>query len=76
MEVKKLLNALRCPKAEWVGLREVFNQTTACRAENEKPLSNQFSTEHGFMVEVLRGGNFAWAATTIRIHCNNVPNGH
>ena len=64
MELEKRLANLHCSEAEWIGLREISSETTACQVENERPLSNQFSTEHGFMVEVLRDGNFAWAATT------------
>ena len=64
MELEKRLANLYCPEAEWIGLREVFNQTTFCKVENEHPLSNHTSMEHGFMVEVLQNGNFAWAATT------------
>ena len=64
MDLQKRLATLNCPGAEWIGLREVFNQTTSSSVENERPLSNHFSVEHGFMVEVLRDGNFGWAATT------------
>ena len=71
LELEKSLRSIRCPQAEWIGLREVFNQTTACRVENEEPLSNQFSIEHGFVVEVLKDGNFAWAATTDKSSLQN-----
>ena len=64
MELKKLLSGLNCPGAEWMGLREVFDQTTDCQVENERPRTNSFSTNHGYMLEVLKDGNFAWAATS------------
>ena len=64
MELAKRLSTLDHSEAEWIGLREVFNQTTSCSVENERPLSNRLSVDHGFMVEVLRNGHLAWAATT------------
>ena len=64
MEIDKRLNTIHCPKAEWIGLREVSNQTTACRVENEIPLANELAFETGFVVEILKDGNFAWSATT------------
>ena len=64
MELKKILSGLECPGAEWMGLREVFEQTTDCQVENERPRTNALSTNHGYMLEILKDGNFAWAATS------------
>jgi len=62
MDLKSLLSALDV-KADWIGLRSVKEQTvTRCaRNGNLDPLT--ISYEEGIMVEVLVGGQFAYAGT-------------
>lgn len=47
-------------QADWVGIREVKETTRNCIARNGKVEKNSTSIDHGFMVEVLLNGHFAY----------------
>lgn len=66
MDLNKLLASLSVEKSEWIGLREVWERTTTRAMRDGKPSSNSAETSHGIMVEVVRDGFFAYAATADR----------
>lgn len=51
-------------KAEWFGLREVYESTNMHIARDGNPEENNVSSTHGIMVEVLVDGQFGYSATT------------
>ncbi len=62
--LKQALENLDLTNADWVGFREVRETLTERRIRDGKPQSNDASTTHGVMVEVLAQGQFGYAATT------------
>lgn len=61
--LKDALSGLDLKGADWVGLREVRETTTSRHIRDGKPQSNDASSTHGVMVEVLAQGQFGYAAT-------------
>src|ERR1044072_8763670 len=45
---------------DWLGIREVKETTRHCIARNGKVEKNITNIDHGFMVEVLLNGHFAY----------------
>ncbi len=50
-------------QADWIGIREVKETTKHCLARNGNFDQNTTVIDHGFMVEVLVDGNFAYCGT-------------
>jgi len=61
INLKKALDNLNI-KADWVGLREVKESTTYRIIRDLNPESNNITTDHGIMVEVLVNGQFGYYA--------------
>ena len=61
INLKKALDNLDI-KADWVGLREVKEATTYRIIRDLNPESNNTTTDHGIMVEVLVNGQFGYYA--------------
>lgn len=62
IDLKHLLSSVDVP-ADWVGLREVKESTTARFVRDGKPQANARNTSHGIMVEVLADGQFGYVGT-------------
>ena len=62
MDLKKILEKINLPEADWVGVREVEECVTERGMRDGKPAQNSHSRSHGLMVEVLVRGQFAYAA--------------
>ncbi len=60
--LKERLNKLK-HKADWVGIREVKETIKSCVARNGKLDHNATTIDHGFMVEALVNGQFAYCGT-------------
>ena len=58
----KALEALDL-KADWIGLREVKEETSYNSVRDRHPEENSHSSTHGVMIEVLADGRFAYACT-------------
>lgn len=63
MELKELLNSVSATGADWVGLREVWERSTTRYCRDGKPAANSAVESKGVMVEVLKDGFIAYAAT-------------
>ena len=50
--------------AEWFGLRKVYESDTYRVIRDGNPQANSMSVSHGIMVEVLKNGEFAYAASS------------
>ncbi|MFC1593476.1 TldD/PmbA family protein [Candidatus Neomarinimicrobiota bacterium] len=61
-QLQKLLNAIDVP-ADWIGLREVDEQTTVRFIRDGHPQSNMRTKTFGIMVEVLADGQFGYVGT-------------
>ena len=61
INLKKALDNLNI-KADWIGLREVKESTTYRIIRDLNPESNNITTDHGIMVEVLVNGQFGYYA--------------
>ena len=64
MDLKERLAKIDQTGADWIGLREVRESTTERTVRDGKPEENHTVTSHGYMVEVLVGGNIAYAASS------------
>ena len=62
IDLKKALDNINI-KADWIGLREVKETTTYRIIRDLNPESNNMTTDHGIMVEVLVNGQFGYFAT-------------
>lgn len=63
MSLKDLLSAVSAPGTDWIGLREVWERGTTRYCRDGKPSSNSSEESRGIMVEVLKNGFIAYAAT-------------
>ena len=66
MDLKALLSSVDRTDIEWAGIREVVETTTNRAIRDGKPAANTSETSSGLMVEVLVGGQFAYAAVPAR----------
>ena len=62
-DLKTALYYVDLPDAEWIGLREVHETTTARYVRDRHPQTNGRSQSHGVMIEVLADGQFGYAST-------------
>jgi len=62
MNLKQCLEALPI-QADWVAIREIREEITSRTARNGRFDQNAVSVDHGYMVEVLIDGQFAYACT-------------
>ncbi len=62
-DLKQLLDGIRI-KADWIGLREVREDTTYRVIRDDKPQANTRDETHGVMVEVLSKGQFGYYGIT------------
>ena len=63
INLKSILNNLKVD-AEWFGLRKVREADTYRIIRDGNPEANSTSESHGLMVEVLKNGQFAYAASS------------
>ena len=63
INLKSIINNLRVD-AEWFGLRKVYESNTYRIIRDGNPQANSMDSSHGIMVEVLKDGQFAYAAST------------
>ena len=63
IDLKKILSKINV-KADWVGLREVNETTTYRVIRDSHPEEDSTFVDHGIMVEVLKNGQFAYAASS------------
>ena len=61
-DLSSVLNAINV-SADWIGLREVKETKTFRSIRDVNPQSNARVDSHGVMVEVLKNGQFGYAAT-------------
>ena len=50
--------------AEWFGIRTVYESNTYRMIRDGNPQANSTGISHGIMVEVLKNGQFAYAASS------------
>ena len=62
LDLKKVLSKINV-KADWVGLREVNEETTYRVIRDSHPESDSTFVDHGIMVEVLVNGQFGYYGT-------------
>ena len=62
-DLNAVLNSIDI-KADWIGLREVYENKTFRFIRDLNPQSNTRISSHGDMVEVLSDGQFGYAATS------------
>ncbi|MBY0280619.1 MAG: TldD/PmbA family protein [Alphaproteobacteria bacterium] len=62
MNLKRCLENLPI-KADWVAIREIREEITSRSARNGRSDQNDVSIDHGYMVEVLIDGQFAYSST-------------
>ena len=63
INLKSMIKNLRVD-AEWFGLRKVYESDTYRVIRDGNPQANSMSVSHGIMVEVLKNGQFAYAASS------------
>ncbi len=63
MNLRQCLDNLSI-RADWVGIREISEKISNRSARNGRIDRNSASLDHGFMVEVLVDGQFAYACTS------------
>ena len=63
INLKSIINNLKVD-AEWFGLRKVYESNTYRIIRDGNPQANSMDSSHGIMVEVLKDGQFAYAAST------------
>ncbi len=62
MNLKRCLENLSI-KADWVAIREIREEITSRTARNSRSDQNGVNIDHGYMIEVLVDGQFAYACT-------------
>ncbi len=62
LDLKKILSKINV-KADWIGLREVNEETTYRVIRDSNPESDSTFVDHGVMVEVLVNGQFGYYGT-------------
>ena len=62
LDLKKILSKINV-KADWIGLREVNEETTYRVIRDSNPESDSTFVDHGIMVEVLVNGQFGYYGT-------------
>ena len=63
INLKSILNQLKV-NAEWFGIRKVYESNTYRMIRDGNPQANSRGISHGIMVEVLKNGQFAYAASS------------
>ncbi len=63
MSLKDTLGSISAAKADWIGLREVHERATTRYCRDGNPSSNSSDDSKGVMVEVLKNGFIAYAAS-------------
>ena len=63
INLKSIYNALNV-NAEWFGIRKVIESNTYRMIRDGNPQANSTGISHGIMVEVLKNGQFAYAASS------------
>ena len=63
INLKSIYNALNV-NAEWFGIRKVIESNTYRMIRDGHPQANSTGISHGIMVEVLKNGQFAYAASS------------
>tara|TARA_B100001142_G_scaffold329263_1_gene391957 strand:+ start:1572 stop:3002 length:1431 start_codon:yes stop_codon:yes gene_type:complete len=63
INLKSIFNQLKV-NAEWFGIRKVYESNTYRMIRDGNPQANSTGISHGIMVEVLKNGQFAYAASS------------
>ena len=63
MNLKSIFKNLKS-NADWFGIRKVFESNTYRMIRDGNPQANSTGISHGIMVEVLKNGQFAYAASS------------
>ena len=63
MNLKSIFKNLKS-NADWFGVRKVFESNTYRMIRDGNPQANSTGISHGIMVEVLKNGQFAYAASS------------
>jgi predicted Zn-dependent protease len=63
INLKSIFNQLKVT-AEWFGIRKVYESNTYRMIRDGNPQANSTGISHGIMVEVLKNGQFAYAASS------------
>ena len=63
INLKSIFNQLKV-NAEWFGIRKVYESNTYRMIRDGNPQANATGISHGIMVEVLKNGQFAYAASS------------
>ena len=63
INLKSIYNELNV-NAEWFGIRKVYESNTYRMIRDGNPQANSTGISHGIMVEVLKNGQFAYAASS------------
>ena len=61
--LKSIIKNLRV-NADWFGIRKVYESNTYRMIRDGNPQANSTGISHGIMVEVLKNGQFAYAASS------------
>ncbi len=63
INLKSIFNQLNV-NADWFGIRKVYESNTYRMIRDGNPQANSTGVSHGIMVEVLKNGQFAYAASS------------
>ena len=63
INLKSIFKQLKV-NAEWFGIRKVYESNTYRMIRDGNPQANSTGISHGIMVEVLKNGQFAYAASS------------
>ena len=63
VNLKSIMNNVKA-NAEWFALRKVYESDTYRIIRDGNPQANSKNVSHGIMVEVLKNGQFAYAASS------------
>ena len=63
INLKSIMNSVKAD-AEWFALRKVYESDTYRIIRDGNPQANSKNVSHGIMVEVLKNGQFAYAASS------------